>query len=78
MKSVEVDYGIKGMHDDNIAVPLQIVNQIISVTELDNDHYLHLIKQPQEGVPVSLFQYHDVLVYKYSLLQSTSRRSRLK
>jgi hypothetical protein len=55
IKVVELGYGINRMGDNNIPVPLGIINQIISLTELKMDRYLHLIKQPQDGEPVSFF-----------------------
>jgi hypothetical protein len=44
VKVVELGYGIKRISDDNITVAFEIINQIITVTKLKMDRYLHLIK----------------------------------
>lgn len=69
VKVVKLGYGIRrtSASDNNIRVPFEIINQIISVTKLKMDHYLHLIKQPQDGEPVSLFWHYEILIYSIPL-----------
>jgi hypothetical protein len=63
IKLVEYGYGIKRVYrEDDLdvearnVIPVETINHIISIMELESDRYLHMMKQLEIGELVNHFQ----------------------